>query len=57
MGGWFDTQLTLGDIDKIVLCDRYWLGALHSSCTVVSRHCLSGVITQLFHLVEINTKV
>ena len=21
MGGWFDTQLTLGDIDKIVLCD------------------------------------
>ena len=22
MGGWFDTQLTLGDIDKIVLCDH-----------------------------------
>ena len=21
MGGWCDTQLTLGDIDKIVLCD------------------------------------
>ena len=22
MGGWFATQLTLGDIDKIVLCDH-----------------------------------
>ena len=33
------------------------LGVLHSSCTVVSRHRLSGVITPLIHVIKINTKV
>ena len=54
---WFDTQLTFGDIDIECASLPSWLGVLRSSCTVVTRCCVSGVITLITHFMKINTKV
>ena len=54
---WFDTQLTFGDINIECAPLPSWLGVLHSSCNVVSRCCVSGVITLITHFMKMNTKV